>query len=273
MVEVPIVGVRRDLRGTVRRRVGGAGGPAAERAAIGWAFAAFAGAMILSLTYAGLIEATDADWLRAECAEQIPKEVRDTRMLLAIASVTVIAFAPVCEELFFRGFMFPGLARGWGLVAGIIVSGLLFASAHLLYKSFIPIAGVGMVFAYAYYRSRNIFSTMAAHMAFNSLSIAAIAAGSCNAAVIGVLHDGGAMSRIGPMFARAKAAGDRLHAVHDGGISGPRNERRDGEGDGRRGGGRHRAGDPVQRPAGGRADDPAVVIPGAAGRNDTGGRD
>ena len=61
------------------------------------------------------------------CAEQVPKEVRDTRALLALASLTVIAFAPVCEELFFRGFVFPGISKRWGLVAGIVVSGV-----HLL---------------------------------------------------------------------------------------------------------------------------------------------
>ena len=76
------------------------------------------------------------------------------------------------QELFFRGFIFTGLARLWGLVPGVIVSGLLFSSAHVSYKSFIPIALVGMVFAYTYSRSRNIVSTMVAHCAFNSFSIA-----------------------------------------------------------------------------------------------------
>ena len=138
------------------------------------------GALVIALAYAGLVEVFDLDWLRSGCAEQVPKEVRETRALLALASLTVIVFAPVCEELFFRGFVFPGLSNRWGVVVGIIASGVIFSSVHLLYKSFVPIAGVGMVFAYAYYRSRNIFTTMLAHIAFNSLSIAAIAGGSCD---------------------------------------------------------------------------------------------
>ena len=159
------------------------------RAAIFWALAAFAGALVVSLVYAGIVEAFDVGWLRSGCAEQVPKEVRETRALLALASLTVIAFAPVCEELFFRGFVFPGISNRWGLVAGIVVSGVIFSSVHLLYKSFVPIAGVGMVFAYAYYRSRNIFTTMLAHIAFNSVSIAAIAGGSCDStSSIAFLH-------------------------------------------------------------------------------------
>ena len=145
-----------------------------------WAGFAFVGALIVSLIYGVIIQAFHIDQLQSQCAQQIPDGVRHTRWLLALASVVVIACAPIFEELFFRGFVFPGLARAWGLVAAIIVSALLFSGAHLDYKSFIPIAGVGMVFAVTYWRSGNIVSTMFAHCAFNSTSIAFIAGGSCD---------------------------------------------------------------------------------------------
>lgn len=145
-----------------------------------WAGGAFLAALAFSAAYGLIVDAFGLDFLKSDCAEQIPKEVRDTRWLLALASFDVIAFAPICEELFFRGFVFTGLSRKWGLVAGIVASGVLFASAHLLYKSFVPIAGVGIVLAFSYSRSRNIISAMMAHLAFNSLSIAAIAAGGCD---------------------------------------------------------------------------------------------
>lgn len=181
VVEVAIAVVAFEL--TARRYGAGIAalgiGPPSWRT-LRWALAAFVLAMAVSYAYGILIEVLDIDALRSECAEQIPDQVRETRWLLALAAVTVIAFAPVCEELFFRGFLFPGLARGWGVVPAIIISGVLFGAAHLLYKSFIPIAGVGIVFAFAYYRSGNILSTMLAHLAFNSLSIAFIAGGACD---------------------------------------------------------------------------------------------
>jgi hypothetical protein len=189
-VEVSIAIVAMNF--TMRRYGGGwavLGVRKPDRAAFLWALFAFAGALIVSLIYSALVEVFDLGWLRSNCAEQIPKGVRDTRALLALASFTVIAFAPVCEELFFRGFVFPGISKRWGLVAGIVVSGLVFSSAHLLYKSFVPIAGVGMIFAFSYYRSRNIFTTMMAHVAFNTVSIIAIAAGSCDStSSIGLLR-------------------------------------------------------------------------------------
>lgn len=163
-----------------------------------WALGAFIAAFALAGTYGVLVEEFGPHFLKSECAEQIPFEVRDDRALLALASLVVIAFAPVCEELFFRGFLFTGLAKAWGLVPGIVASALLFAGAHLLYKSFLPIALVGMVFAFTYSRSRNILSTMLAHMAFNGLSIAFIAGGSCPqepspGAWLGALHGAAAV--------------------------------------------------------------------------------
>lgn len=180
-VEVGIAAVAANL--TIRRYGGGAallGLRVPDRTALLWALGAWLGALAVSFAWAGVIEAFNIDFLKTECAEQIPRQVRDERALLALASIVVIVFAPVCEELFFRGFVFPGLLRRWGLVAAVIVTGLLFSGAHISYKSFVPIAGVGMVFAYSYYRSGNIFTAMLAHVAFNSLSIAFIAGGSCN---------------------------------------------------------------------------------------------
>jgi hypothetical protein len=145
-----------------------------------WAGGALLASLVVVGVYAGVIEVLDIDALRSECAEQIPLDVRETRYLLAIAAFVVIALAPVCEEIFFRGFVFPGLARSWGVVAAIVVSALLFAAAHFIFKSFIPIAAVGAIFAYTYWRSGNLFSTIGAHLAFNSISIALIAAGTCD---------------------------------------------------------------------------------------------
>jgi membrane protease YdiL (CAAX protease family) len=148
--------------------------------AVAWAVGAFVAAFVLSLIYGVLIDVLGLDFLKSDCAEQIPKAVRDERWLLALAAIDVIAFAPPCEELFFRGFVFTGLGRRWGLVIGIVGSAALFAGAHLLYKSFVPILAVGIVFAFAYSRSRNLVSTILAHIAFNSISIALIAAGGCD---------------------------------------------------------------------------------------------
>ena len=48
--------------------------------------------------------------------------------LLAIIAVTL---GPLVEELFFRGFLYPVLARRWGVAWGIFLTALPFAAMHL----------------------------------------------------------------------------------------------------------------------------------------------
>jgi membrane protease YdiL (CAAX protease family) len=147
---------------------------------LGWAAVAIIGAFAISAAYGGLIELFDLDWLRSERDDQIPQEVLDSAFLLTLAGIVVIGFAPLCEEIFFRGFIFPGIARWWGVPAGIVLSAALFSVAHIgpnMHKTLIPILGIGLMLAFAYWRSGSILSSIAAHLAFNIISFSVLAAG------------------------------------------------------------------------------------------------
>ncbi len=146
-------------------------------ATFGWAVAALVGAVALGAAYIGLVSVFDLDFLKSECDDQIPRQILDNDRLLILAGFAAIAFAPICEELFFRGFIAPGLSRSWGAAIGIVGSGVLFALPHgtSSYKPLIPIFAIGLVFAYAYFRSGNILSTMLAHLAFNILAVSNLA--------------------------------------------------------------------------------------------------
>ena len=146
---------------------------------IGWAICGLVAALALSSGYSLLVEVLDINTLRASCDEQIPAVVRQDARLLALAAFVVLVFAPTCEELFFRGFAYRGLANRWGVVVGIVASAMLFAAPHLTYRSLIPIFAAGVVFAATYWKSGNLLSTILAHTAFNAISIAAIASGAC----------------------------------------------------------------------------------------------
>jgi membrane protease YdiL (CAAX protease family) len=149
---------------------------------VGWAVATFVAALAFSLAWAGIINVFDIDALKSKCDDQIPKEILNNNALLALAGVSVVGFAPLCEEMFFRGFVFPGLARSWGIAAGIAGSALLFSIAHVspsLHKTFVPILAIGLVFAFSYWRSGNLFSTVLAHLGFNVLSFVALNVESC----------------------------------------------------------------------------------------------
>lgn len=143
---------------------------------LGWAIAAIVAAYIFAAAYGIIIDYFNIDALTQECDDQIPREVLDDPLAMAVASVLIIGFAPICEETFFRGFVFPGLAK-WGIVVAIIASGFLFSVAHLspnMHKTIIPIFGIGVIFGAAYFKSGNILSVVGAHLVFNSFATAAL---------------------------------------------------------------------------------------------------
>jgi membrane protease YdiL (CAAX protease family) len=143
-------------------------------ATVGWAVVALLAAVAVNLTYAGIINLFDIGALKSACDDQVPKELLASTPSLIVASAVFVTFPPVFEEIFFRGFVFPGLRRAWGLGIAVVLSGLLFSLAHIsgsLDKTIIPIAGIGMAFALAYWRSGNIFTVMLAHFANNVIAV------------------------------------------------------------------------------------------------------
>ena len=140
-------------------------------------------ALALGYVYGVIIEVLDIDTLRSQCDDQLPRDVINNVALMTLAGIVAIGFAPICEEIFFRGFLFPGMVRPWGVIAGVLASGLLFSMAHIsgsLHKTIVPIFIIGAVFAAAYYRSGNILTPILAHLVFNSLSFALLAGGGCD---------------------------------------------------------------------------------------------
>ncbi len=98
----------------------------------------------------------------------------DWRPVLALVILSVF-LAPLGEEIFFRGFVFGGLRGRWGGVLAAFASGCLFAAAHIGNPGYIVvlpgIAGIGMLFAWAYAYSGSLAPSIIAHFVFNSVSV------------------------------------------------------------------------------------------------------
>ncbi|HLH73727.1 MAG TPA: type II CAAX endopeptidase family protein [Chloroflexota bacterium] len=82
--------------------------------------------------------------------------------------------APICEEIFFRGFVFTVVWRTHGQVAAFIVSAVLFAIAHLNLQAFVPILFIAVIFAYVYSRTGSLVPSMVAHGMNNALALIAL---------------------------------------------------------------------------------------------------
>lgn len=79
--------------------------------------------------------------------------------------------APVVEEIFFRGFIFTGLRGKWGWSKAALASAGLFALAHVLPTSFLPIFMLGLIFALLYQVSGSIWPAILMHMLTNAVAL------------------------------------------------------------------------------------------------------
>ena len=102
------------------------------------------------------------------------------RTLIGIAPLymffDVAIYAPFTEELIFRKGFRDIFKNKWIF---ILASGLTFGTLHVLSSLtsvsallyLIPYCSLGIAFAYSYYKTNNIFSTISMHMLHNSLAI------------------------------------------------------------------------------------------------------
>jgi uncharacterized protein len=95
---------------------------------------------------------------------------RNTALLLLIMSVTL---APLFEETIFRGYLYPVVARSFGVVPGVILTGLLFGLMHASQlggnlPQVALIVMVGIVFTAARAKTGNVLPGYLLHVSYNS---------------------------------------------------------------------------------------------------------
>ncbi len=106
-----------------------------------------------------------------------PKETPFDELLRRHAAIVLIAvfavtLGPLMEELFFRGFLYPVLARQIGMVAGILVSALGFGLMHAAqygysWASILLIFLVGVVLGTVRAKKNSVAAGVLVHMGYN----------------------------------------------------------------------------------------------------------
>jgi membrane protease YdiL (CAAX protease family) len=86
-------------------------------------------------------------------------------MMLLVGSV----LAPLVEEMYFRGMVYPVLRKYIGVTWAIVASGLFFGLLHWDLWRTIPLALGGMGLAYIYERSCTIYAPWLAHGIWNGI--------------------------------------------------------------------------------------------------------
>ncbi|TYP91663.1 hypothetical protein LX73_2487 [Fodinibius salinus] len=83
-----------------------------------------------------------------------------------------VAVVPaICEELLYRGYVMRSFQKNWGILAAIIVSGLLFGMYHVQLSNLLPLATLGIVFAFLTWTSKSVYPAIVAHFVNNAGSV------------------------------------------------------------------------------------------------------
>ncbi len=87
-------------------------------------------------------------------------------------TVLAVALGPgVVEELWFRGFLGRGLCARYGILAGVLLTAVLFAVVHLDPSQVVVIAVMGLYLHFVYMATRCIWVPMLLHASNNGLAI------------------------------------------------------------------------------------------------------
>jgi membrane protease YdiL (CAAX protease family) len=90
-------------------------------------------------------------------------------------AIVIALGAPVVEELFYRGLLLRSLQRYLADGPAVVVSGLIFGATHLQALQFPALALVGVFFAILVVRTGRLGPAIWAHMAFNTITVVALA--------------------------------------------------------------------------------------------------
>lgn len=103
--------------------------------------------------------------------EMFPESIEQMSQIFTVPFLplilSTIIFAPLLEEILFRGILMSDLKRRYGLLGSILISALLFSVVHLNFVQSIAAFFSGIVLGYIFYISKSLWGAIVVHMIHN----------------------------------------------------------------------------------------------------------
>ncbi len=135
-----------------------------------WDRRATAGYLLSGVVFAFLVEFASR-WLPIPKSLPMDKFFSDITgaYLMAVFGITL---APLLEELFFRGMLYPIIRRAYGMIPGVVLTGAAFASIHgaqlgYAWGPLLSIFVVGIVFTVVRERTGSVAAAFLMHCGYN----------------------------------------------------------------------------------------------------------
>src|SRR5215210_608473 len=109
--------------------------------------------------------------------QEITEEIKEETAAIAIAGYIGLTcmLAPIAEEIFFRGLLFPMLRSRFGLAAGVLGTGALFSVVHALGsppEALIVLFALGAGLCLLYLRTGSLLPCIGLHALNNAIAFA-----------------------------------------------------------------------------------------------------
>ena len=130
------------------------------------------------MLFGGLQAAGFMEWLKSMGVDQIQDSVEllqksNNPLTLSLMVAAAVVVAPICEEIVFRGYLYPILKRFSGVWVAGLCSALLFSCAHGNLVALLPLLIFGIVQVVIYEKTGSLWAPIAVHFCFNSASVLA----------------------------------------------------------------------------------------------------
>ena len=148
-----------------------------RRPTTSWPFALFLAGGALSVSigftalYAWVMKPLGIDLL---LPPDVPREVVFDGYAVVWTFEALAAWTPLTEELFFRGFVMPGLIARWGVMGAAVASAIIFSLFHLYPGVLVPIFMTGLLLAALYHVTGSLWPPIIAHAGQNGVALLAI---------------------------------------------------------------------------------------------------
>jgi membrane protease YdiL (CAAX protease family) len=97
-----------------------------------------------------------------------------------LTAAFAVTLGPLMEELFFRGFLYPVVARRWGAVSGVLLTALPFGLMHFYqygnsWGAVLIVFMVGVVLTAVRAMTKSVAASFLAHVGYNATLMALVA--------------------------------------------------------------------------------------------------
>ena len=88
--------------------------------------------------------------------------------LAPVMIIVIAVIGPILEEFVFRRVIFGSFFQVWGFWLSAVVSAIVFAAIHFDFTHILLYTICGLVFAFLYYKTKRLLTSIVAHILLNS---------------------------------------------------------------------------------------------------------